>query len=131
MLIKYYSGNQTKNDEIGSVCDTFENQERERETGLWDFCWKTWRKQTTGKTRHTWESNTITNFKEIGWEHDCINLPRGTDKWQVFLHFPFCALEFHVYSFFYPITINVKPHDRLVMSETCRSLMFLKILLWT
>jgi hypothetical protein len=28
VLVKYYSANQTKNDEIGSTCDTLESQER-------------------------------------------------------------------------------------------------------
>ena len=31
MLVKYSSSNQTKNDEMGSVCDTLESQERERD----------------------------------------------------------------------------------------------------
>jgi hypothetical protein len=61
---KYYSGDKTKNNEMGRACRTYGVRCAYRA-----LVWKPERRRKLGRPRRRWEDNIKMNLRDVGWGH--------------------------------------------------------------
>jgi len=82
LLVKYYSGDKIKGDEMGRTCGT--NGE---ENCIEGFGWVTKGKKSLQRHRHKLEDNIKMDLKNIGWKNaEWIHQAQYKEKWQAVLN---------------------------------------------